>query len=215
MRNDNISPKKVLSLTATLPFFRLEDLTPLGEETSYLKIVLSRLSKKGEMIRLKKSMYVAKSYVDALEKKSQIAHYVEWLANALSPSSYLSLEYVLYEHHLLTEVPKGITSCSLLKTSRFSNRFGNFFYHRIQERLFAGFQIQKKGNLTVLKATRSKGLFDFLYLRKNLLSGKGAIGALRLNLEHLRVEDWRELEHYIKKEGSGKMKLIYETLKTL
>jgi predicted transcriptional regulator of viral defense system len=214
MRNDNISPKKVLSLTATLPFFRLEDLIPLGEETSYLKIVLSRLSKKGEMIRLKKSMYVAKSYVDALEKKGQISQYVEWLANALSPSSYLSLESVLYEQHLLTEVPKGITSCSLLKTFRFSNRFGNFFYHRIQEGLFEGFHIQKKGNLTVLKATRAKGLFDFLYLRKNVLD-KGSIGALRLNLEHLRAKDWRELEHYIKIEGSGKMKLIYETLKTL
>jgi len=212
MRNDYITPKKILSLTATLPFFYLDDLTPLGEDKPYMKIILSRLAKRGEMIRLKKSMYVGKAYIDAVEKRGLFSDYVEWLANALYPSSYLSLDYILYEHNLLTEAPKNITSCSRSKTTRFSNIFGNFFYHQVQERLFLGFKILKKGNFTILKATRAKGLFDFLYLRKNLLINRESIEALRLNLEHLTLEDWRELEEYIEKEGSGKMKLIYENL---
>jgi len=212
MRNDNITPKKILSLTAALPFFRLDDLTPLGEDKPYMKIILSRLAKRGEMIRLKKSMYVAKSYIDAAEKRGLFSDYVEWLANALYPSSYLSLDYILYEHNLLTEAPKNITSCSRLKTARFSNIFGNYFYHQVQERLFLGFKILKKGPFTILKATRAKGLFDFLYLRKNFLINRESIEALRLNLEHLTPEDWQELEGYIEKEGSGKMKLIYKNL---
>ena len=212
MRNEDITPKKILSLTAALPFFRLDDLTPLGEDKPYMKIILSRLTKKGEMIRLKKSMYVAKSYIDTAEKRGLFSGYVEWLANTLYPSSYLSLDYVLYEYNLLTEVPKNITSCSRSKTARFSNTFGNYFYHQVQERLFLGFNILKRGNFTILKATRAKALFDFLYLRKNLLANRESIEAWRLNLDHLTSEDWRELEEYIEKEGSGKMKLIFENL---
>ena len=212
MRNDGITPKKILGLTAALPFFYLDDLTPLGEDKPYMKIILSRLAKRGEMLRLKKSMYVSKPYIDAAEKSGLFPDYVEWLANALYPSSYLSLDYILYEHNLLTEAPKNITSCSRSKTARFSNRFGNYFYHQIQERLFLGFKILKMGNFTILKATRAKGLFDFLYLRKNLLINRESIEALRLNLGHLTPEDWRELEKYIEKEGSEKMKMIYANL---
>ena len=112
MRNDYINPKKILSLTAPSPFFRRTHLTPLGEDKPYMKIRLSRLAKREEMIRLKKAMYVAKLGIDAAEKGAPFSDYVEWLANALYLLSYLSLDYILYVHNLLTEAPKNITSCS-------------------------------------------------------------------------------------------------------
>ena len=211
MRNDDLTTKRILSLTAALPFFNLADLAPFGEDKSYLKIILSRFAKKGVMIRLKKSMYVAKAYLDAAGKGGLLSDYLEFIANNLYPSSYISLDYILYEHNILTETPKNFTSISLLKTARFSNAFGNFFYHTIKKGLFLGFNVIKKGNFTVLKATRAKALFDFIYLRKNNLLSRKAIEELRLNLEHLTPEDWQELEGYVGKEGSRRMKEILIT----
>ena len=70
------------------------------------------------------------------------------------------------------------------KTARFSNRFGRFFYHKIKDPLFCGFDIGKDGNFTILEATKVKALFDFLYIRKTFLVDEKAIEELRLNIEN-------------------------------
>ena len=63
-----------------------------------------------------------------------------------------------------------------------------------------------------MKATRAKALFDFLYLRKNLLLDEKAVKELRLNLDNINAGDMRELKRYINLEGSGKMKNIFNLL---
>ena len=132
--------------------------------------------------------------------------------NLYSPS-YLSLDYVLHEHNMLTEIPRNITSVGLRKTDHFSNELGNFIYHKIKEELFLGFNVVKKGNFSILKATKAKALFDFLYFRKRLLVDKEAVEELRLNLDEFTKTDFKELEGYVKMEGSSRMKEIINWLK--
>ena len=165
------------------------------------------------MVRLRKNLYVAKSYLDNIERKGIFSDYVEFAANKLYSPSYLSLDYVLHENNMLTEIPRNITSVGLRKTDHFSNDLGNFIYHKIKEELFTGFKVIKKGNLSILKATKTKALFDFLYFRKRLLTDKRAVEELRLNLDELTKKDFKEIKGYVEIEGSGKMKEIINWLK--
>lgn len=213
MRNDEIRSKRVLKSVATLPVFGAADLAPIGEERTYLNTILSRQVKQGAMLRFRKNIYVAKSYLDTIERKGLFSDYVEFVANKLYSPSYLSLDYVLHEHNMLTEIPKNMTCVGLRKTDQFSNNLGNFIYHKIKEELFSGFKVMKKGDFSILKATKAKALFDFLYFRKRLLVDERAIKELRLNLDEFTSSDWKELEKYVALESSPRIKEIVNWLK--
>lgn len=213
MRNDDIRSKRILNLVVTLPSFGAADLAPVGEDRAYLNIILSRQVKQGTMIRLRKNLYVTKGYLDNTERRRIFSDYVEFVANKLHSPSYLSLDYVLHEHNMLTEIPRNITSVGLRKTENFSNDLGNFIYHKIKEELFVGFKVVKKGNFSILKATKAKALFDFFYLRKRLLMDKRAIEELRLNLGEFTKSDFEELKGYVEMERSTRMKEIINWLK--
>ena len=213
MRNDEARTKRILKLAGSLPSFGAADLAPLGEKSAYLNIILSRYAKRGAMLHLRKNLYVTKAYIDNAERRGVYSDYVEFIANKLYSPSYLSLDYVLYEHNMLTEVPRNITSVGLRKTDSFSNELGTFIYHKIKEELFTGFNVVKKGNFSILKATKTKALFDFLYFRKRLLLDKEAIEELRLNLDEFGESDFTELDAYVEKEGSPRMKEIFNWLK--
>jgi predicted transcriptional regulator of viral defense system len=213
MRTDNIRSKRILNLVASLPSFGAADLAPVGEEKAYLNIILSRYVKQEKMVRLRKNLYVTKSYLDNTERRGIFSDYVEFAANKLHSPSYLSLDYVLHEHNMLTEIPRNITSVGLRKTENFSNDLGNFIYHKIKEELFIGFKVVKKGNFSILKATKAKALFDFLYFRKRLLTDERAVEELRLNLDEFTTDDFKELKGYVETERSTRMKEIINWLK--
>ena len=213
MRTDNIRSKRILNLVATLPSFGAADLAPVGENRAYLNIILSRQVKQGMMVRLKKNLYVTKSYLDNAERRGIFSDYVEFVASKLHSPSYLSLDYVLHEHNMLTEIPRNITSVGLRKTENFSNDLGNFIYHKIKEELFVGFKVVKKGSFSILKATKAKALFDFLYFRKRLITDKRAAEELRLNLDEFTTDDFKELKGYVEIERSTRMKEIVDWLK--
>lgn len=213
MRNGSLRSRQVLTLAGSLPCFGAEDLAPIGEKRAYLNIILSRYARRGEMVHLRKNLYVVRDYLDKVERKGAYSDYVEFIANRLYSPSYQSLEYVLHEHNMLTEIPRSFTSVGLRKTDSFSNELGTFIYHKIKEDLFFGFTILKKGDFSILKATRAKALFDFLYFRKRLLVDGRAVEELRLNLDEFTEDDFEELESYVARERSPRMKEILNWLK--
>lgn len=216
MRNKQKSKiEKIMSLAAELPYFSFSDLSPLTTDKIYLKILFSRYRSNNKVVRLKRGMYAAKKYLDEIEKSNKITVYSELLAYALYQPSYLSLDYILYQNNILTEMPQNFTSVTLNKTAVFSNPLGNFFYHNIKPKLFQGFTIEKDGDFMIWKATAAKALFDFLYFRKNLLPNQKTVKELRLNWENFSSQNIKELRKYINIEGSHKMKKIWKILKIL
>ncbi|MFA4873387.1 MAG: hypothetical protein WC659_05640 [Patescibacteria group bacterium] len=203
---------RIMSLVKTLPYFNFAHLTGIEKNRTYLKILLSRYEKAGKVVRIKKGFYVTREYLDVLEKHGRLSAYLEFIARILYEPSYLSLEYVLAEHNLLTEMPRNFTLVSKNKTTRIVNALGNFFYHKITSRLFTGYTIIKYDNLDIFKATKAKALFDYLYLRKNFLPDASAMEALRLNMGSFKIKDQQELKKYIEREGSEKMKQMYQWL---
>lgn len=201
-----------MALASQLPYFGLDNLAGISKDKTYLKILLSRYEKAGRIIRLKKGIYVTKDYIDEVQKKDSFSFYTEFAAGLIYQPSYLSLEYILYRHNLLTEVPRNITSVTLNKTSRFTNALGHFFYHTVKPKLFCGFSIENDRGFRINCATKAKALFDFLYLRKNVLFSKEAVKELRLNFDSFNRPDLRELGKYIKLEGSKRMKEIFKLI---
>lgn len=190
----------------------IKSLKNIEEDKNYLKILLSRYFKRGKIIRLKRGLYVTKNFTDDAQARGIFSSYLEFLANIIYSPSYLSLEYVLYKHNILTEVPVNFTLITTNKTAKFTNKVGNFFYHKIKDNLFLGFKIFEKGGFFTYEATKAKALFDSLYLRKNLLVDKKAVEELRLNTENLNKKDKEEFEKYVNFENSKKMKRILNWL---
>lgn len=206
MRNNN-EPKirAIIAKVKSLPYFSLDDISPIEKDRTYLKILCSRYVKSGKLIRLKKGLYVSSEYIGQLEKNNKISSYTEFVSNILYQPSYISLEYVLYEHNILTEIPVCFTLMTRKKTANFSNRFGSFAYHTIQEPLFTGFTIQKENEFFIKKATKAKALFDYLYLRKHILTGPEAFRELRFDTINISASDIQEFHRYSTLEGSKKM----------
>ena len=204
--------EKIIKSVENLPFFSLNDLSVFKDNKNYLKISLSRLAKRKIIIPLKKSYYVSRKYVEGIEKKDLFQDYLEFVGQTLYQPSYFSLESVLSEFNILTELTQNFTFVTKNKTKKIPNELGIFTYHHLREELFCGFQIIKKNDFYIYKATKAKALFDFLYLRKNILVTEEAIKELRLNLEDFTKKERKELEGLVKKEGSKKMRDIYYTL---
>jgi hypothetical protein len=153
----------------------------------------------------------------ATARESQVFDaYLEFLAGAIYPPAYLSLDYVLHQHGLLTEMPHNFTAVAKNKTARFSSALGNFFFHKIKDSLFTGFTVTpvrlKRHMLLIFKATKAKALFDYLYLRKNILTDRESVRALRLNTRLLTGPERREVERLARLEGSHKMAVIIKHL---
>lgn len=209
MRNKESLNLKVLLLVEKLPCFSLENLKILDIKNAYLRIILSRCEKNGEFIRLKKGLYTSKNFINNIKIKDRYSDFLEFLSNQIYYPSYLSLDYILYQYNILTEVPVNFTLITKNKTATFSNKLGNFIYHKIKDNLFTGFKITKNNNLIIYKATKIKALFDFLYLRKNLLIDKKSIKELRLNLDDIILKEKKEFKKYVDLEGSKVMQRVY------
>ena len=212
MRNDNKRSKTIIKLAEKLPVFTFDDFLSAEECKSYLLMVLHRYEKGGRLLRLKKGIYTTTAYVERMRNRGEIEVFTDFLANFLYSPSYLSLETILYRYNILTEIPVNLTSVSKNKTAVFTNKLGNFFYHKMKPSLFCGFEISEESGFSIMRATKVKALFDFLYLRKNILPNKEAIRELRLNVENLSRNDIKELKKYVALEGTKKLKIILSYL---
>jgi len=210
MRNkNNYKIREIFEKNKDLPFFSIDSLSSIETDRNYLKVMLSRATKSGKSVRLKRGTYVTKHYLDKLYANQKTSSYLEFLANNIYRPSYLSLEYILYENNVLTEVPVNYTSVAINKTAHFTNMLGNFFYRKIKDDLFVGFLIEKKDDYLIAKATKTKALFDFLYFRKSILVNKESIQELRLNMGVFNSRDKKEFESYLKIDKSSKMNQIF------
>jgi predicted transcriptional regulator of viral defense system len=206
-------PKDILLRLARMPYFTIGGLTVFDLKSAYLRVFLSRLEKRGEIVRLKRGFYTSRAYCDAVKTKGKWAQYLEFIAAKLYTPAYLSLDYVLYRHNLLTEMPVNFTLVTANKTAVYKNALGLFSYHKVKKPLFSGYKTTVEGGFPVCRASKAKALFDFIYLRRKLLAGPGAFKALRLNLELLTKADLTEFRKYAAISKTAKMTMAADWIK--
>lgn len=201
--------EKNLDLLEKMPFFNRASLLTLERiSNNALSQNLGRWNRNGRILRLKNGLYVTKTFRD---RSLNSPGYVELIAGTLLNPSYLSLEYVLQRHGLLTEATYAVTSMTPKSGRRFSNAIGTFVYHSISEALYFGFEKKSFGKNIYFEASLPKALFDFLYLRLSHLdpNDSSPIEELRINWDLLPQDAFAELNEIIKKSSIKKMAAIF------
>ncbi len=125
---------------------------------------ISYMEKKGELIRIKKGLYVcsAKIHGQLLSR--------ELIANHLYGPSYVSLESALSFYGIIPERTETLHSVTFKRSKKFQTPLGLFEYQSIPKQLYAiGFKQEFAGeDYAYLIATPEKALCDLLLTTANL-----------------------------------------------
>ena len=207
-----------LSSLESFPYFTIEAVKQLfGDEsvaTGTIQTALYRWMKVGQIIQLKKGVYMTRRF---FEQHRADADFAPMVSAILIPQSYLSLEYILQRHAILTEMTYPVTAVTLKQTRVYENNLGTFTYRNIKAKLYQGFIFSEYMGIPIAQATAAKALFDFLYLRPWKTSKRLAyydlVEDLRLNLEDFSENDQVEFSTFVEISNSKKMDQILNNLR--
>jgi hypothetical protein len=213
---------KILSAFERLPYFTIEGFRQIvgGDvaDDAYARTALYRWVKAGHLIALKKGVYMHRRFY---EQHRQDAAFASAVSTILLPQSYLSLEYVLQQYGILTEITYPVTAITIKNTRTILNSLGTFVYRHIQPDLYFGFQIMEAYGVPCAQASTTKALFDYLYMRPlpaDLEPQRYNLAEeLRLNLDEFTQDEWEEFAGYVLKsetiqKGGAKMRRILNNL---
>jgi len=194
-----------------IPYFTIEGFKQVtGMDAPHtVRTLLSRWAKAGHILTLKKGVYMTRQFYTQHRQDHDFAAAV---SAVLLPTSYVSLEYVLQEHNLLTEVTYPITCITLHNTRTVINTLGTFWYRSIRDDLYTGYTISEHMGIRFARASLAKALFDFLYLRPlpapYRTTRYDLAEELRLNLDELDALNWAEFAAFVSTSASAKMQEI-------
>ncbi|MCC7525515.1 MAG: hypothetical protein IT250_11880 [Chitinophagaceae bacterium] len=135
---------------------------------------LTRWVKKGYLIRLRQGYFAFSAY----KGKNDYAFY---FANRIYRPSYISLHTALAFYGMIPEAVVQISSVTSLKTTSFTNDFGQYSYRNLKEALLFGYELKPMADKrTIQFATPEKALLDLLYLYP-FYNNTQEIEALRLD----------------------------------
>jgi len=168
--------EELLELVGDEPVFESSVLFAGETSVGAIRQQLSRWTKRGYVDQLRRGLYaIARPY-----RKVDPHPFV--VANALVPSSYVSLQSALRHHGLIPEHVPTVTSVTTGRPGERSTPLGPHLYHHIAEAYFWGYDtVEVARGQDAFVATREKALLDLVYLRPG--------GADRDFLESLRLQD--------------------------
>ena len=201
-----------------MPYFTIEgfrQIAGLDSPDQVVRNALHRWVKAGHLLQLKKGMYMTRRFHEQ--------HRGDYLFSAavsavLIPQSYVSLEFILQRHNLMTEVTYPITCITLKTTRRIVNEIGTYWYRNIRPDLYRGFTVTEYFGIRVAQATLGKALFDYLYLRPLPVAYRSTTlnlaEELRLNLDELSRADRDEFSRFVEESRSRKMTYILNNFRS-
>jgi len=191
-----------------IPYFTLEGFKQAtGMETPHqVRTLLHRWAQGSHILQLKKGVYMTRTFYEQHRADYPFSAAVSAI---LMPQSYLSLEFILQQHNLLTEVTYPITCITTKNTRRIVNPIGTFWYRNIRDNLYRDFAITEYFGIRIAQASIAKALFDYLYLRPLPASYRNPkinlAGELRLNLDELPGTERDEFARIVEESTSRKM----------
>lgn len=150
-------------------YFNISDLEKiLDYNRPTLRVMLYRLAKKNEVIRLAKGIY-------ALPEKIEI----EKIATAINPPSYISFESALSKYGILSQIPYTLTLATSKKPKKKILNNIQVEYRQLKKDLFFGYKLENG----IYIAEPEKALLDELYL---ISKGKVNLDLNELDLKPIR-----------------------------
>ena len=211
MKKDSLRPFE------NIPYFTIEGFKQAAgiESPHNARVQLHRWAQSGLILSLKKGVYMTRRFLDQHRRDTEFSAAVSAI---ILPQSYVSLEYVLQQHNLLTEVTYPVTGITTKNTRTITNPIGTFWYRNIRADLYSGFTIRDYFGLRYATASLAKALFDSLYLRPIPLSYRpikfNLPEELRLNLEEVDDLSQMEFARWVETSRSRKMHDILENFRS-
>jgi hypothetical protein len=200
-----------------IPYFTIEGFKQVSgiEAPHTVRTLMHRWSQAGHILALKKGVYMTRRFYEQHRQDNDFSAAVSAI---LVPQSYLSLEFVLQEHNLLTEITYPVTCVTMGNTRTMTNPIGTFWYRNLHADLYTGFTIMNYLGIRYGRASLGKALFDYLYLRPIPASYRTAkfnlADELRLNLEEVDVLAQSEFSTQVASSGSRKMSEILNNFRS-
>ncbi len=200
-----------------IPYFTIEGFRQVsGIETPHtVRMLLHRWSQAGHILALKRGVYMTRRFYEQHRQDNDFAAAVSAI---LVPQSYLSLEFVLQEYNLLTEITYPVTCVTMGNTRTITNPIGVFWYRNLRADLYHGFGISEAMGIRYGRASLAKALFDYLYLRPIPARYRAApfnlADELRLNLDEVDDDTRAEFATQVAASGSQKMKAILDNFRS-
>lgn len=141
------------------PIFTTQQVKSIFRNTSGTNVLvqLNRWSKNGEIIRLKRGLYIFKT--------AKVEEYA--IAHALYNPSYVSLESALNHQGVIPDIPETLTSICSTTPRTFATPLGKYSFSRIQPKLFSGYSLisDPMSGMPYHVASPAKALLDLIYVR--------------------------------------------------
>ena len=191
-----------------IPYFTMEGFKQTsGMETPHqVRVLLHRWGQAGHILPIKKGVYMTRRFYEGHRADRLFSAAVSAI---IMPQSYLSLEFILQQNNLLTEVTYPITAITKKNTRTINNTHGTFWYRHIRADLYHGFSISEYFGIRIAQASVAKALFDHLYLRPLPVSYRtlkiNLAEELRLNMDELSPNGREEFRLHVEKSNSRKM----------
>jgi hypothetical protein len=145
-------------------YIEAQNLIPLLGEYTNPRDFISRLVKRGDLIRLKNGFFVISEKI----QKSLVPY--PQIGNLLYGPSYISLEWALSYYGMIPEGVYVVTSISATKSKSYSTPLGTFDYQYLSHVRYA-IGINQKENFAgkFLIATPEKALIDLIHFKSRNL----------------------------------------------
>jgi predicted transcriptional regulator of viral defense system len=199
-----------------IPFFTIEGFKQVSgiESPHTVRVMLHRWAQSGEILPLKKGLYMLRRFHEQHRRDAEFSSAVSAI---VLPNSYVSLEYVLQQYNLLTDITYPVTCITTKNTRTIVNPIGTFWYRNIRPDLFTGFEITEYFGIRIAIASLAKALFDYLYLRPIPTAYRvqkiNLAEELRLNLDEMDDQARKEFAGFIEQGDSKKMRAILENFR--
>jgi hypothetical protein len=196
-----------------LPYFTIEGFRQAAgmESPEQVRLLLHRWAKAGHILPLKKGIYMTRRFYE-LHRRD--APFTSAVSAILLPQSYISLEFILQRHNILTEVTYPLTAITPRNTRRIVNPLGTFWYRHIRGDLYQGFAILEYFGIRYAEASPAKALFDYFYLRPLgravRRAGLDLAEELRLDLDEFSATDREAFRELVAASGARKMEQVYD-----
>lgn len=167
--------------------------------TSDIRGKIARMLKSGELVQLRRGLYVNRRNVDA-----------RCLAGPIYGPSYVSFETALAWHGMIPEAVTEVLSATSKRQADFENAFGRFRYFQIPEAVYpVGIERITASDLPFLLASPTKALCDRIAREpgfRSMVDVSQWLDGMRIDLE--KGLDTTELELCADNYGSPAVRLL-------
>lgn len=170
-----------------------------------LQALIKRALKKEELIQLKKGFYlIGRPYNKKIPNLFEIAQ-------QLYGSTYISLESALSFHSWIPEAVYTVTCVSPKRAKEFNTPIGMFSYSPVPlTNFFMGVERIEQQDEIYLMASGWKALGDLVYVRrKSWKTLDDIMQDMRIEEEHLRSVDLKQLESFSEYYPSKRVQIFY------